>query len=79
MAHEALLRWQHPARGLIEPAEFIQLAEDTGLILRLGEWVLREACRWATFIGAERGLPVSVNLSARQFHDPKLPSWWRAC
>ncbi len=72
VAHEALLRWQHPTRGLVLPGEFIQLAEDTGLILGIGEWVLREACRWATFIGAERGLAVSVNLSARQFHDPKL-------
>jgi predicted signal transduction protein with EAL and GGDEF domain len=72
-AHEALLRWQHPTRGVIGPAEFLQLAEDTGLILRLGEWMLGEACRWATFIGTERGLPVSVNLSPRQFHDPKLP------
>jgi diguanylate cyclase (GGDEF)-like protein/PAS domain S-box-containing protein len=71
-AHEALLRWQHPARGVIGPAEFIQLAEDSGLILRLGEWILTEACRWGTFIGTERGLPVSVNLSPRQFHDPKL-------
>jgi diguanylate cyclase (GGDEF)-like protein/PAS domain S-box-containing protein len=72
VAHEALLRWQHPDRGLVLPSEFVQLAEDTGLILGIGEWVLREACRWATFIGAERGLTVSVNLSARQFHDPKL-------
>ena len=71
-AHEALLRWQHPTRGVIEPAEFIHLAEDTGLIQRLGEWLLVEACRWASFIGAERGLPVGINLSARQFHDPKL-------
>jgi EAL domain-containing protein (putative c-di-GMP-specific phosphodiesterase class I) len=71
-AHEALLRWQHPTRGVIEPAEFIHLAEDSGLIQRLGEWLLAEACRWCNFIGAERGLPVSVNLSARQFHDPKL-------
>ena len=47
VAHEALLRWQHPTRGVIGPAEFIQLAEDTGLILRIGEWVLGEACRWA--------------------------------
>ena len=72
-SHEALLRWQHPTRGVIEPAEFIHLAEDTGLIQRLGDWLLAESCRWCTFIGAERGLPVSVNLSARQFHDPKLP------
>ncbi|HEX2200053.1 MAG TPA: EAL domain-containing protein [Burkholderiales bacterium] len=70
--HEALVRWQHPARGLVAPAEFIQLAEETGLILKLGEWVLREACRWATFIGVERGLHIAVNLSPRQFNDPKL-------
>jgi len=71
-AHEALLRWQHPTRGLIEPVDFIHLAEDTGLILRLGEWMLGEACRWGTFIGTERGLPVCVNLSMRQFNDPRL-------
>ncbi|MEK6243478.1 MAG: PAS domain S-box protein [Pseudomonadota bacterium] len=71
-AHEALLRWQHPSRGVIEPVDFIHLAEDTGLILRLGEWMLGEACRWGTFIGTERGLPVCVNLSMRQFNDPKL-------
>ncbi|HZC78248.1 MAG TPA: diguanylate cyclase, partial [Ktedonobacterales bacterium] len=72
VAHEALLRWQNPHRGLVGPAEFIQVAEETGLILKIGEWVLREACRWATFIGVERGLQVSVNLSPRQFNDPKL-------
>jgi diguanylate cyclase (GGDEF)-like protein/PAS domain S-box-containing protein len=71
-AHEALVRWQHPARGLVPPGDFLQLAEDTGLIVALGEWVLREACRWATFIGAEHGVQVSVNLSLRQFNDPKL-------
>ncbi|MFL6567284.1 MAG: putative bifunctional diguanylate cyclase/phosphodiesterase, partial [Burkholderiales bacterium] len=70
--HEALVRWQHPERGLVPPSEFIQIAEESGLILKIGEWVLREACRWATFIGAERGLQVSVNLSPRQFNDPKL-------
>jgi diguanylate cyclase (GGDEF)-like protein/PAS domain S-box-containing protein len=70
--HEALVRWQHPERGLVEPVEFIQLAEETGMILKLGEWVLREACRWATFIGVEHGLQISVNLSPRQFNDPKL-------
>ena len=72
-AHEALLRWQHPARGVIEPGDFIQIAEDTGLILRLGEWMIGEACRWGTFIGTERRMPVCVNLSPRQFNDPKLP------
>jgi diguanylate cyclase (GGDEF)-like protein/PAS domain S-box-containing protein len=70
--HEALVRWQHPDRGLVPPAEFIQLAEETGMILKLGEWVLREACRWATFIGVERGLHIAVNLSPRQFNDPRL-------
>src|SRR5262245_33329378 len=76
-AHEALARWQHPERGLIHPAEFIQLAEESGLILKLGEWVLGEACRWNTFIGARShdggGLQIAVNLSARQFNDPHLP------
>ncbi|HEY3077591.1 MAG TPA: EAL domain-containing protein, partial [Burkholderiales bacterium] len=70
--HEALVRWQHPERGLVPPGEFIQIAEECGLILKIGEWVLREACRWATFIGAERGLQIAVNLSPRQFNDPKL-------
>ena len=70
--HEALLRWQHPTRGMVTPSEFIQLAEDTGLILRLGEWALREACAWAQAHNGEGALPISVNLSAKQFGDPKL-------
>jgi len=76
-AHEGLARWQHPERGLVYPAEFIHLAEDTGQILKIGEWVLREACRWHTFIGARSKdggeLQIAVNLSARQFNDPQLP------
>ncbi len=76
-AHEALARWQHPERGLVYPVDFVQLAEDTGLILKIGEWVLGQACRWSTFIGARShdggGLQVAVNLSARQFNDPQLP------
>ena len=68
---EALLRWQHPQRGLVSPMEFIPLAEDTGLILPLGHWVLERACNqlalWAT--RAEMAhLTVAVNVSARQFH-----------
>jgi EAL domain-containing protein (putative c-di-GMP-specific phosphodiesterase class I) len=66
---EALVRWQHPTNGLIPPMQFIPLAEETGLIVPIGEWVLRTACArnksWQ-----EQGLPplcISVNLSARQF------------
>ncbi len=70
--HEALVRWQHPERGVVPPGEFIQIAEESGLILKIGEWVLREACRWGRSLGAERGLQVAVNLSPRQFNDPKL-------
>ena len=72
---EALVRWQHPERGLIPPAEFIPLAEESGLILPLGRWVLLEACRqvreWQEMPGAA-DLAVSVNLSPRQFRHPRL-------
>ena len=66
---EALLRWRHPERGLVSPADFIPLAEETGLILPIGEWVLRAACA-QNQAWQEAGLPavtVAVNLSARQF------------
>ncbi len=70
---EALVRWPHPQRGLISPAEFIPLAEQTGLILPLGRFVLRTACeqlvRWSRLPGM-RHLSVSVNVSARQFRQP---------
>ncbi len=70
---EALVRWQHPERGLVPPGEFIALAEDTGLILPLGNWVLEEACRqlavWA-HSPATAHLHIAVNVSARQFHQP---------
>ena len=71
---EALLRWNHPERGLVGPLEFIGLAEERGMILTIGEWVLREACREAKRFH-DRGLTslrVSVNISARQFRDPAL-------
>jgi diguanylate cyclase (GGDEF)-like protein/PAS domain S-box-containing protein len=70
---EALMRWQHPQWGAVSPAEFIPVAEETGLILPLGEWALREACRHAR-AWAAHGYPlkVSVNLSTRQFLDPRL-------
>ena len=70
--HEALLRWNHPSRGLVAPNEFIQLAEDTGLILRIGERALHDACTWAKRIGVDKRMPVAVNISARQFGDPRL-------
>ena len=73
---EALVRWQHPKRGLIPPEAFIPLAEDTGLILPLGAWVLREACtqfqQWRTHIPAMRDLLVGVNLSVRQIEDGRF-------
>ncbi|MEN6522171.1 MAG: EAL domain-containing protein [Anaerolineaceae bacterium] len=72
---EALIRWQHPMRGLVFPHEFIPLAEETGLILPIGEWVLRQACKQAkTWVDTGyQNIPIAVNLSARQLQDPKLP------
>ncbi len=71
---EALVRWQHPERGLIAPAEFVPLAEETGLVGELGAWVLAEAASHAAKwqIGRDRGFLVSVNLSARQLAQPDL-------
>ena len=70
---EALVRWQHPQRGLVAPMEFIPVAEQTGLIIPLGAWVLEKACRqlalWATQVDTE-ALTVAVNVSARQFRHP---------
>jgi len=72
VAHEALVSWQHPRSGLVPAADLAALAEDTGLVVGIGAWALREACRWCTFIGVEHGVQVAVNLSARQFNDPGL-------
>ncbi|MFW6193309.1 MAG: putative bifunctional diguanylate cyclase/phosphodiesterase [Gemmatimonadota bacterium] len=71
---EALLRWRHPELGLVEPLEFIPLAEETGFIVPIGRWVLETACR-QNVAWHEEGLPrlsVAVNLSARQFFDGNL-------
>ncbi len=70
---EVLVRWRHPERGMVSPAEFIPLAEDTGLILPLGQWVVETAC---TQLASWAGVPslahlsIAVNVSARQFHNP---------
>jgi diguanylate cyclase (GGDEF)-like protein/PAS domain S-box-containing protein len=80
-AVEALLRWGHPRRGAIPPDVFIPVAEESDLILRIGRWVLHEACRQArTWPVRESGVAprVSINLSARQFRDPYLVSTVRA-
>jgi diguanylate cyclase (GGDEF)-like protein/PAS domain S-box-containing protein len=76
LAVEALLRWNHPERGVLAPAEFIPLADETGLIVPLGKWVIEEACRqmraWQEQYPAARSLQVSVNLSGRQFRQAAL-------
>lgn len=64
---EALVRWRHPERGLISPASFISIAEETGLIYRLGDWVLRTACEHIKSISAIRPMIISVNISPKQF------------
>jgi diguanylate cyclase (GGDEF)-like protein/PAS domain S-box-containing protein len=73
-AMEALLRWDHPDKGLLPPNEFIPLLEDTGLIVPVGEYVLRAACKQNMAWQAQGldGKRISVNLSARQFDDPEL-------
>jgi len=72
---EALLRWRHPVRGLVPPAQFIPTAEETSLILDIGRWVLDQACAqlalWADH-AARQHLSIAVNVSARQFRDPQF-------
>jgi diguanylate cyclase (GGDEF)-like protein/PAS domain S-box-containing protein len=71
---EALLRWQHPTRGLVSPLDFINVAEESGLIVPVGRWVLTEACRQVARWQRDTGLPLrlSVNISARQLQAPRL-------
>ena len=74
--YEALLRWQHPDLGQVGPLDFVPLAEETGLIVPLGKWVLAEACRRGTVLHAElrRLVRMSVNVSARQLQHPDFVS-----
>ena len=73
---EALIRWEHPLRGFVPPTEFIPVAEETGMIMEIGQWVLRESCRqmreWQRLSFDNRLLTISVNLSGKQFLQPNL-------
>lgn len=77
---EALVRWRHPERGIIPPSEFIPIAEQTGLIIPIGKWILREACKELK-VWQDAGycdITIAVNLSGRQFRDPELVSMIRS-
>ena len=73
---EALLRWNHPERGMIRPDQFISVAEETGLIIPIGKWVVRESCAMSKRLSAAGmgDLHVAINLSPKQFSDPELVS-----
>ena len=76
---EALLRWRHPRRGMVSPAEFIPIAEERGMMGALGDWVLREACRqviaWER-LGVKIEGKVAINISALQMEDPDIVGRW---
>jgi diguanylate cyclase (GGDEF)-like protein/PAS domain S-box-containing protein len=78
---EALIRWRHPELGLLAPDRFIPIAEETGAIVGIGSWVIREACLAAQTLSAKAGAPmqVGVNISPRQFRDPNLIRTVRRC
>jgi diguanylate cyclase (GGDEF)-like protein/PAS domain S-box-containing protein len=73
---EALVRWRHPERGLISPSDFIPIAEETGLIIQIDRWVLKQAClqmrRWQEALPVTRRMKISVNLSCKQFMQPTI-------
>ncbi|HSG21547.1 MAG TPA: EAL domain-containing protein, partial [Azonexus sp.] len=77
---EALVRWQHPLRGLVSPGEFITVAEETGLILEIGDWVFKESARWAKRWRAQNDadLQISINKSPVQFHKSNSHDAWLA-
>ncbi len=76
LGFEALIRWNHPDRGLVSPADFIPVAEETGLIIPIGQWVLREACwqlrSWREQLPSAEALSINVNISARQVSEGRL-------
>jgi diguanylate cyclase (GGDEF)-like protein/PAS domain S-box-containing protein len=76
VSFEALIRWNQPARGFVLPSDFIPIAEETGLILPIGQWVIREACRqiseWKKLVPPDYHISININLSARQFSDQTL-------
>jgi len=76
VSFEALLRWEHPRRGLLLPADFLSVAEEAGLSVPLGEWILRESCRclcqWRQSVGSAHSLSINVNLSEKQFLQPVI-------
>jgi diguanylate cyclase (GGDEF)-like protein len=82
LGFEALVRWQHPQRGLIAPDIFIPLAEETGLIIPLSQWIFETACRqmahWCRQIPLARGLKISLNVAAAQFEQPEFPAYLQA-
>ncbi len=70
---EALLRWKHSTLGNISPAKFIPIAEDSGVIISIGKWLINEVCKTICCLGSQlQEIPVSINLSAKQFSDPEL-------
>jgi diguanylate cyclase (GGDEF)-like protein/PAS domain S-box-containing protein len=72
---EALVRWQHPVRGLLPPATFITIAEETDLIVQIGEWVFAEVCRLLVQNDGQRPLRIAVNISPRHFRQPDFVAW----
>jgi len=78
---ECLIRWEHPTRGLLGPNEFIEIAEDTGVIVDMGSWVIEQACKAARIFRAEHSesFQVALNISPRQFRDPNLITTIRRC
>jgi diguanylate cyclase (GGDEF)-like protein/PAS domain S-box-containing protein len=72
---EALVRWQHPVRGLLPPSTFITIAEETDLIVEIGEWVFAEVCRLLVQNDVQRPMRIAVNISPRHFRQPDFVSW----